>query len=76
MAHVSKKSRRRLFLLCTLLVGMVAFLISSVFQDWVQIFDNKTATNELTAQLHKLLEEEKSLNSEVTKLQLRMGVIL
>lgn len=69
MAHVSKKSKRRLFLLCTVLIGIVAFLVSSVFQDWVQIFENKNATNELTSQLHQLLEEEKSLTSEVTKLQ-------
>lgn len=44
-------------------------MISTVFNDIVQIYRNKNQTEELNIRKQELLEEEKSLKSEVIKLQ-------
>lgn len=69
MKKVSKQSKRRLFLLTVLLAAVTTLLVTSVFQDWVQIFKNKEEEKALSVKLQTLFEEEKSLNAEVTKLQ-------
>lgn len=50
-------------------VLFIVILISTVFNDVVQIYQNKSQTKELNARYTELLEEEASLNSEVVKLQ-------
>ena len=44
-------------------------IMGTVFNDAVQIYENKKQTAELEARYNELLEEEASLNSEVVKLQ-------
>lgn len=66
---VSKLQRKRVILLWAALVIFVLFLISTVFQDWLQIIDNRKQTKDFNAYYQELLEEQASLNSEVVKLQ-------
>ena len=44
-------------------------MINSVFNDWRQILHNQQLKTELTNKYNDLLEDEKRLSSEVTKLQ-------
>ena len=66
---VSKKDRRRLILISFVLLSLIVVLISSVFQDWLQILDNKRQVTVLTETYTNLMDEEAALKSEVTKLQ-------
>lgn len=65
---VSKKAKRRLFVITTAILVVSGFLVFSVFRDWKQILDNRRKTSDLNNQYQALLEEEEKLNSEVNKL--------
>lgn len=65
----SKKEKRRLFLITFLIVSLSAFLIKSVFSDWVQIMHNNKEIHTLNSQKKLLLDDEASLKAEVTKLE-------
>lgn len=60
--------KQLLFLLFAVVVFLV-ILVSTIFNDVVQIYNNKHQTAELDKRYNELLEEEASLNSEVSKLQ-------
>ncbi len=64
-----KKSSNRIGFLLFVVVMFLVVLVSTVFSDLEQIVYNKTMTKELSAKYQELLDEEASLNSEVTKLQ-------
>ena len=64
-----KKDKKRIILLFFVLIIFVVILISTIFNDAVQIYNNRKQTNELSTYYNELLEEEASLNSEVVKLQ-------
>lgn len=68
-SKVSKKSRRRLFMICVLMIGCIGILASSVLKDWLKILDNKKQSVVLQEKYTALLKEEKELQAEVTKLQ-------
>ena len=55
------------FLLCAIVLFIV-ILISTIFSDMMQIYNNRRETKELEARYSMLLENEASLNSEVVKL--------
>ncbi len=61
--------KRRLRALLITLSVLILLLVNSVFNDWRQILNNRELKTELTAKYDDLLEEEKRLSSEVTKLQ-------
>lgn len=65
----TKKEKMRLFVICSLVIGLIASLVSSVSNDWASILANKKKASELSVQYDKLLTEEEQLKSEVTKLQ-------
>lgn len=69
MSKVTKKVKRRLLVQTTCLFILVFVLIITVFSDWTKILENKRKINELNTNYTSLLEEEESLNSEITKLQ-------
>lgn len=69
MSKVTKKVKRRLLVQTTFLFILVFVLIVTVFSDWTKILENKRKINELNTNYTSLLEEEESLNSEITKLQ-------
>lgn len=66
--RVSSKVKRRLCLLSCVLILMISVFIGTIFQDWVQIMQNKSMLADLNSQYNELLDQEESLNSEVTKL--------
>ena len=57
-----------IFLLFAVIVFLV-ILVSTIFNDVVQIYNNKKQTADLEVKYNELLEEEASLSSEVGKLQ-------
>ena len=52
-----------------LVISLSAFLIKSVFSDWVQILNNNRQIHLLNDQKKVLLDEEASLKAETTKLE-------
>lgn len=65
----SKKEKRRIIMISFLVVTLSAFLIKSVFSDWVQILNNNRQIHILNEQKKILLDEEASLKAETTKLE-------
>jgi len=65
----SKKEKRRIIMISFLVVTLSAFLIKSVFSDWVQILNNNRQIHILNDQKKILLDEEASLKAETTKLE-------
>lgn len=66
---MKKYDTSRIGFLLFIVVMFLVILISTVFSDLQQIKYNKEQTKLLNAHYTELLEEEASLNSEVTKLQ-------
>lgn len=64
-----RQEKSRIAFLLVAVVLFIVILISTVFNDVVQIYRNKNQTEELNIRKQELLEEEKSLKSEVIKLQ-------
>lgn len=62
------KAKRRLLALSCLLVLVVGLFVGTIFQDWIQIVENKKQIYSLENKYEELLAEEESLNSEVVKL--------
>lgn len=69
MASKGKKEKRRLILISLTVVALLVSLFFSMYQDFLQIIENKKQTAYLTKEYETLLEEEKSLSSEVTKMK-------
>jgi len=65
----SKSQWKELIFLLFAVVIFLVILVSTVFNDVVQIYNNKKQTEQLEVKYNQLLEEEASLNSEVVKLQ-------
>ncbi|MBO4600892.1 MAG: septum formation initiator family protein [Bacilli bacterium] len=65
----SKKEKRRIFMISFLVIALSAFLVKSVFSDWIQILNNNKQIHVLNEQKKVLLEEEASLRAESTKLE-------
>lgn len=68
-ARVSKKSRRRLLVICILMISCISVLASSVLKDLFKVMDNKKQSAILEEKYATLLKEEKELQAEVIKLQ-------
>ena len=64
----TKKEKKRLIFITLIIFGLIASLVSSVSQDWVEILDNNRKIDELNVAYDDLLKEEKKLKSEVVKL--------
>lgn len=65
----SKKEKRRIVMISFLVITLSAFLVKSVFSDWVQILNNNRQIHLLNDQKKVLLDEEASLKAETTKLE-------
>ena len=68
MKH-SKKERKRLVFISFSIILVIVILVVTVYSDWKQIMTNDKKIIQLTEQYQGLLDEEKSLESEVTKLK-------
>ena len=65
----TKKEKKRLFVISVIIVGLIALLAFSVSKDFITIAKNVKQTKELTQKYENLLDEKKSLTSQVTKMQ-------
>lgn len=65
----TKKEKKRLFLISTLVILLLVCLVQSVSTDWTTILENKKQIAKLANDYDELLTEEEQLKSEVTKLQ-------
>ena len=68
MKH-SRKEKKRLIFITFSIIGVIIFLVATVYSDWQQIMKNNSKILMLTEQYKSLLDEEKALQSEVTKLK-------
>lgn len=66
---ISKKARMRFLILTMAGLVVVIYLSYSLSTYWSKIVENKKEAELLTAEYDKLLAEEKSLKSELNKLQ-------
>jgi len=66
---ISKKARMRFLILTMTVLVVVIYLSYSLSIYWSKIVENKKEKELLTAEYDKLLAEEKSLKSELNKLQ-------
>lgn len=65
----TKKEKKRLFVISTVIILLIVSLISSVAGDWTKIMENKSKITSLNKKYNNLLSDEEKLVSEVTKLQ-------
>lgn len=65
----TKKEKKRLFFISFIIVGLVFLLGFSVYKDFIIISNNNKQTTKLTKEYENLLDEKKSLTSQVTKMQ-------
>jgi len=64
-----KKEKNHIVFMFFVVIMLLIVLVSSVFTDLMQIYENKSEIKSLDDKYQELLEEEESLNSEVLKLQ-------
>ena len=65
----TNKEKKRLIIISLTMIVLLFYLGFNVYSDFNKIKANKTTTNQLKAEYESLLDEEKKLNSEVTKMQ-------
>ncbi len=65
----TKKEKKRLFVISTVIILLIISLVSSVAGDWTKIMENKSKITSLNKKYDTLLNDEEKLVSEVTKLQ-------
>lgn len=68
MKH-SKKEKKRLVFISFAIMAVIVLLVTAVYSDWKQIMINNSKIVALTEEYQNLLDKEKSLKSEVTKLK-------
>ena len=68
MKH-SKKEKKRLVFISFAIMAVIVLLVTTVYSDWKQIMINNSKIVALTEEYQNLLDKEKCLKSEVTKLK-------
>ena len=63
-----RKIKRKIFLLSIVFLALGGFLIKSIIETSIQIYDKEKEKKEFTVMLEKLKEKEEELNNTVTKL--------
>ncbi len=66
---ISKKTKRRVFLIIIIAVAITLTIIVNVVRIWFQIIENNREENFLRQEMLRLQEEEGYLRVEVEKLQ-------
>ena len=66
---MTKKDKRRLLIWSLLILVIGAYLSVFAYRYWTQILENNRDRDELKQRYQTLLNEERSLNVEVTRLQ-------
>lgn len=65
----TKKEKKRLFVISSIIVLLIISLVSSVAGEWTKVMENKSKITSLTKEYNELLSEEERLVSDVTKFQ-------
>lgn len=65
----TRKEKKRLFVISTMIIVLLVMLVQSVAQDWSEIMANNRDIKLLTQEYNDLMAEEEKLESDVTKLQ-------
>ena len=65
----TRKEKKRLVFISVTIVALLISLFGTLYNDFMQIMANKKETSLLTSEYEKLLDEQESLASEVTKMQ-------
>lgn len=68
MKKKNKCAVKRFFVGSLILIVLLVLSFFTLFQDWLKIASNKQELSRLEVYYNELLNEEESLNSEVTKL--------
>ena len=68
MKKKNKRAVKRFFVGSLILIVLLVLSFFTLFQDWLKIASNKQELSRLEVYYNELLNEEESLNSEVTKL--------
>ena len=69
MTKITKKDKRRLMIWSLLILVIGAYLGVFAYRYWNQILENNRDREELEQRYQTLLNDERSLNVEVTRLQ-------
>lgn len=69
MRRVTKKDKRRIFVLICVFVPLLTFFVSNMVSYWSSIYTNIKDKKELDKVYASYLEEEELLKSEIEKLQ-------
>ena len=69
MTRKGKKEKRRLLIISLITILLLASFASSLYKNFIQILNNQKETAKLEVEYEKLLDEQKALTSEVTKMQ-------
>ena len=69
MKKISKKDKRRYMIWSLLILIIGAYLSVFAYRYWTQILENNRDREELEQRYQTLLNEERSLSVEVTRLQ-------
>lgn len=65
----TRKEKKRLVFISVTIVVLLVSLFGSLYTDFIKIMENKKETAILTSEYENLLDEQKVLSSEVTKMQ-------
>ncbi len=68
LMKTSKKERKRLIFISSVILILITTLVISSYNDWKTILENNSKVLALETQYQNLIDSEKSLKSEVTKL--------
>lgn len=65
----TRKERKRLILISITTLALLFSLVGTLYKDFIKIMNNKKEASILVLEYQKLLDEEATLSSEVTKMQ-------
>lgn len=69
MHSITKKDKRRLFVLITIFIPLLVFFVSNMFSYWSSIYKNIKEKERLEEEYKEKLAEEENLKSEISKLK-------
>ena len=65
----TRKEKKRLVFISLTTILLLISLVGTLYNDFIQIMNNKKQASVLTSEYQKLLDEQDTLISEVTKMQ-------
>lgn len=69
MHRKGKKEKRRLVIISLVTFVLLSFFATGLYNNFMQIMTNRKEATKLEAEYENLIDRQKSLTSEVTKMQ-------